>query len=321
MDVHKGFSHAIVMTETGEVLKEGRIETSSEGMKGFFQGLPPSRIAMESTRAWEPVYEALTELGHDVRLSHPMKTKAIAYAKVKTDKVDARTLADLLRANLLPQSYVPPKEIRNLRNICRERSHIVGDRTRWKNRLRAELGRRGIKPPFKNLYNRDAKSWLKSLKIRKLDRILSFIEFLDFKVQEIDQHLHEYIKSIPEIKILTTIPGVGAYSAAVIYSEIGEIERFPTSEKLCAYAGLVPSTHQSGSHAYHGRITKEGSRYLRWILVECAQIHVAKFDTRVTRFHNRLKYRVGKQKAVVASARKLCKIIFWMLTCKEGFKG
>jgi len=88
-----------------------------------------------------------------------------------------------------------------------------------------------------------------------------------------------------------------------------------------AGAGLVPSTHQSGNHAYHGSITKEGSRYLRWILVECTQIHVAKFDTRVTRFHNRLKYRVGEQKAVVASARKLCKIIFWMLTCKEGFKG
>ena len=114
---------------------------------------------------------------------------------------------------------------------------------------------------------------------------------------------------------------MGVYSACLIYAEIGDIKRFPHSEKLCSYAGLVPSTHQSGVYTKHGRITKEGSRYLRWILTECVQIHVSRYDTQLTRFYRRLVKRVGKQKAVIATARKLTKIIYWMLKNKEPFKG
>jgi len=130
LDIHKSFSQAILMTETGKIIKKRKIETSEEGMKEFFSGFDKVKVVIESTTIWEPVYECLENLGHEVKLSHPLKTKAIAYARIKTDKIDAKTLADLLRSNLLPESYIPPKSIREIRNICRERKSIVCERTR-----------------------------------------------------------------------------------------------------------------------------------------------------------------------------------------------
>ncbi|OQX56579.1 MAG: hypothetical protein B5M53_00665 [Candidatus Cloacimonas sp. 4484_209] len=107
LDIHKSFSQAILMTETGKIIKKRKIETSEEGMKEFFSGFDKVKVVIESTTIWEPVYECLENLGHEVKLSHPLKTKAIAYARIKTDKIDAKTLADLLRSNLLPESYIP----------------------------------------------------------------------------------------------------------------------------------------------------------------------------------------------------------------------
>ena len=319
LDIHKSFTQAILMSETGEVIKKGKVETSNEGLRNFFGGYTDVKIAIESTGIWQPVYEILESLGYDVRLSHPLKTKAIAYAKIKTDKIDAKVLADLLRAKLLPESYVPSSDVRALRNICRERKSLVCDRTRWKNKLRAELYKMRVEGIRDDLYTRAGKKWLLSLKLPKINRMLSIIEFLDEKIEEIDKTLKEIC--IPDVKLLTSIPGVGNYSAVLIYSEIGDVNRFSHSEKLSSYAGLVPSTHQSSLHTRHGKITKEGSRYLRWVLTECVQIHVSRYDTQLTRFYRRLVKRVGKQKAVIATARKLTKIIYWMLKNKEPFKG
>ena len=122
------------------------------------------------------------------------------------------------------------------------------------------------------------------------------------KLKKIDKTLKEIC--IPNVKLLTSIPGVGNYSAVLIYSEIGDVNRFSHSEKLSSYTGLVPFTHQSSLHTKHGKITKEGSRYLRWVLTEC----VPRYDTQLTRFYRKLVKRVGKQKAVIATARKLTKI-------------
>lgn len=320
LDIHKSFCQAVVLTETGEVVKCGKTETDREALISFFSEFrEPIEIAIESTGVWEPVYEWLEEGGYKVRLSHPLKTKAIAYAKVKTDKIDARTLADLLRANLLPQSYVPPKEIRALRNLCRERISIVRERTKWMSRIRAELGNRGIKPELKDIFTKKGREWLHSLQIPKIERMLEIIKTEEEKIKEIDNEIKRIAETNENIQILTTIPGIGTYSATLIYAEIGEIDRFPSSEKLCGYAGLVPSTYQSGHTIYHGRLTKEGSAYLRWILIECTQIHVMNANSHLTRYWNRLCKRIGKQKAIVATARKMLKVIYWMLKNKEPF--
>ncbi|MEW6070901.1 MAG: IS110 family transposase, partial [Candidatus Thermoplasmatota archaeon] len=320
LDIHKSFCQAILMTEAGEVIKEAEILTTKEDITKFFSEILGVRVAIESTGIWEPVFDWLENLGYEVKLAHPLKTKAIAYAKVKTDKISARILADLLRANLLPESYIPPKEIRELRNICRERKGIVCERTRWKNRIKAELARRGIKSIFDNLYTKDGRNWLRSLNIPKITRAISTVEFLNERIKEIDKTIKAKSKDIPEIKILETIPGVGTYSATFIYAEIGEIDRFCHSEKVSMYAGVVPSTKQSSEHTKHGHITKEGSSYLRWILTECTQTHVSRYSTKLTQFYRRIMLRRGKQKAIVATVRKLTKIIYWMLKNKETFK-
>jgi len=211
LDIHKSFSQAILMTETGKIIKKQKIETSEEGMKEFFSRFDKVKVVIESTT----IYECLENLGHEVKLSHPLKTKAIAYARIKTDKIDAKTLADLLRSNLLPESYIPPKSIREIRNICRECKSIVCERTRWKNRLRAELAKRGINLSI-NIYTEKGRKRLRSLGIPRINRIVSMIEFLGEKIKEIDKNIKEIATNISEIMLLTTIPGVGIYSATLI---------------------------------------------------------------------------------------------------------
>ena len=173
LDIHKAFCQAIVMTESGEIVKEGKINTSRRAIQAFFVSTERIKVAIESTGIWDPIYDWLENLGHEVYLAHPLKTKAIAYARVKTDKVDAKTLADLLRANLLPQSYVPEKWIRELKSICRERKNMVCERTRWKNRVSAELAKYRIKCPLSNLYTKSGREWLLSLGIAKINRMVA----------------------------------------------------------------------------------------------------------------------------------------------------
>ncbi|MEM3444801.1 MAG: transposase [Thermoplasmata archaeon] len=145
------------------------------------------------------------------------------------------------------------------------------------------------------------------------------IEIEEAKIKEIDNEINRTSSVNENIRILTTIPGIGYYSATLIYAEIGEIDRFPSSEKLCGYAGLVPSAHHSGNKTSHGKITREGTSYLRWILAECTQIHVLKYDSHLTRFYKRLCKRIGKQKALVATSRKMLKVIYWMPKNKQPF--
>ncbi|RLF49869.1 MAG: hypothetical protein DRN20_00920 [Thermoplasmata archaeon] len=151
--------------------------------------------------------------------------------------------------------------------------------------------------------------------------MVALIDMLDEKIKELDRELRKIYERTPEIRLLTTIPGVGIYAACLIFAEIGDVRRFTSAEKLCAYAGLVPSTHQSGTRVKHGPITKEGSKYLRWILTECTKVHVARFDTNLTEFYRRVAKRRGKQKAIIVAARKLTKIIYWMLINNECFKS
>jgi len=324
LDVHKNFCQAIVMTERGEVVKEAKIRNGKEEIARFFKRFKKQgiSIAMEACYAYEPVYETLESLGIEAKLCHPLKTKAIAYAKVKTDKLDAKVLADLLRSNLLAEAYVPNIEIRKLRSLCRERRKIVAERTRWKNRIRHELVRRGVKPHFRNLWSKQGMLWLSGLGIESVNRALFMISCLNKALGEVDRAIDNLAKNFEEeIEILTSIPGIGKYAACVILAEIASIERFGDAEKLVSYAGLAPGIKQSGDYKKQGSITKQGSSHLRWILVECAHVHVTRFDTGITRFYKRIAARKGKQKAIVAAARKLCVAIYFMLKRKEKFRG
>ena len=277
-----------------------------------------SPIVIESSSAWYHIYELLSKR-YKVTLSNPVKTKAIASAKVKTDRLDALTLADLLRGGYIAESYVPPRRIMDLRNMVRHRASLVRIRTMLKNKIHANLLMHGSKiegTPFTKAYV----DKLRAINDYRVDAYLNVIDAFHHQIDQVSRQIMVEAKDDEYARLLMTIPGIGYYSVLLIASEIGEIERFPDSHHLCSYAGLTPSTHGSGGVTYHGSITKTGSRHLRWILTECAQTHIrTEPDSSITRFHNRLTKKKGKAKATVAASMKLLKVIYWVMKEKRPY--
>lgn len=320
LDVHKKVCHATLMNERGEILKEGKFPNERAEFERFFKGIDDAEVAMESSYCWQPAYELLEGMGYEVKLAHPKRTRAIADTKIKTDAKDSEALAQLLRLGWLPTSYVPPKDGRELRDLMRLRTYLVMIRTRFKNKIRAELAKRWIRA--RHPFTKRGKGQLRELGIMGVDYCLAVMQTLDERIAELSKLVKQRAGESEEAKLLMTIPGVGYFTALAILAEIGDISRFPNEERLCSYAGLVPSLHQSGNTRWLGRITKEGSGLLRWVLIECVWTHLQNAeDTHLTRFFWRTAKRRGKRVAAVATARKLLVVIYYMLTRQEGFRA
>jgi transposase len=326
LDLHKNYLQAAVVDERGTLLKQERIPNQDELIERFFDADLKNRsneIVIESSSTWYHVYELLSKMNgqNHVVLSNPVKTKAIASAKVKTDKIDALTLANLLRGGYIPESYIPPRHIMDLREMVRYRASLVRARTSVKNKIHAILLMKGIKiddgiKPF----TRQFVAELEQIGDYRIEGYLNVIRSLNEEINEISNKIkHEATQDEPA-KLLMSIPGVGYYSAFLISSEVGDINRFPDSHHLCSYAGLTPSTHSSGGVTYHGSMTRTGSKYLRWILVECIHAHVRlEKESSLTKFYKDLAKRRGSSKASVAAASKLLRIIYWILKEKRSY--
>ena len=323
LDVHKEFCQASVLDENGNEVSSTKVPTRKEELESFLDGFEDAKFVLESTGVWEFVYGIVEAKGFEVVLAHPMKVKAISSAKVKTDKVDARTLAQLLRMDMIPASYVPDKEVRDVRELVRHRKALVEKTTAFKNRVKAELLRRGIRRPeeLKTSWSDKSMAWMRSLDIVVVNSNLDVIEALQAQVKAVNDLLFpKYLRS-KEAKLISSMPGIGYYGAMLMASEIDDVHRFEDAQHLCSYAGLVPSVHQSSNVAYYGRISKQGSRNLRWILTEAVHIHVAnEADSQLTRFFLRIARKKGRQVATVATARKMLTAIYWMLINEEEFR-
>ena len=326
LDLHKNYLQAAVVDKKGSLLKEQRIPNQEDSIKLFLdRTLKKSKkneIVIESSSTWYHVYELLSEEERNhVILSNPIKTKAIASAKVKTDKVDALTLAQLLRGGYIPECYIPPRHIMDLREMVRYRASLVNARTSVKNKIHAILLMKGIKinaeyRPFTIQFVQE----LKKIGDYRIDGFLNVISSLNEEIREISLKIKNESSGDEYAKLLLTIPGIGYYSALLISSEIGDINRFPDSHHLCSYAGLTPSTHSSGGVTYHGSMTKTGSKYLRWILVECARSHIrTEKESSLTKFYLHLAKKRGSSKASVATASKLLRMIYWILKEKRPY--
>jgi transposase len=268
------------------------------------------------------IYEYLSKEKHlDVVLSNPIKTKAIAAAKIKTDKLDALKLADLLRGGYIAQCYVPDRMIMDLRELVRHRMALVRTRTRLKNKIHGITLMKGARitdvHPFTHKYIEK----LKGLNDYRINGYLRIIQSLDSEINAVSRKIQTCVNENDIARLLMTIPGIGYYSALLIVSEIGDINRFPDSYHLCSYAGLVPSTHSSGGITYHGSITKTGSKYLRWVMIECVRAHIRNYkNTSITKFYERLAKRSkGSSKAVVAAASKLLKTVYWIMKERRAY--
>jgi transposase len=322
LDVHKDFCQAIVLTKEGEVVKEGRIKSRKEDIEDFFSGLVEVNVAFEASGNYEYFYDILEKICSGVSLSHPLKTRLIAESRVKTDKVDARVLADLLRGNYLPMSYVPPREIRELRHLVRRRIFLGRDRGKLKNQIHAELYRRNLKFEDGEVFSKKGIEWLHGLGIPAVDSYLGIYDAIQKEIKLLEKEITRVGLRYEEVRLLTTIPGIAEYSGLLILSEIGDINRFRSEDKLFSYAGLTPSIYQSGESSYHGRITKEGSKYLRWILIEAIRVHINHAPgSRITQYYQRLRKKKPGNVATVGAARKLLQAIYHMLKNKDEFRG
>ncbi len=322
LDVHKEFCQAAVIDDYGRVLSNEKFSSTRKELDRFLARFKDAKFVLESTGIWEFIYEGIEKRGFEVVLAHPLKVRAIAEAKVKTDKVDAETLAQLLRANLIPRSWVPSKDVRDLRQLVRQRAYLVQQSTSLKNRIHAELLRRGVRRPekFKEPFSLKSIDWMRSLGFPTVSSCLNCLENVQAQIEEINiQPLDEYNRR-SDAQLIATIPGIGFYGALLIRAEIDDIHRFQRPENLSAYAGLVPTVRQSASSVHYGAISKVGSSYLRWMLTEAVHTHTrCEPDSRLSRFHAKVARRRGKQKAIVATARKLLLIIYWMLRTKEPY--
>jgi len=319
IDTHTQYSQVAVVDDDGNLQDETRLP--NDRLDELAEEYTGSEAVIEASGHYRPVYEMLDE--HlDVTLANPSKNRIIADATVKTDRIDAKRLAHMLRADMLAESYVPEDEIRELRDLVRTRKSLVEERTAEKNRVRAVLKRTN------NSYNSElfgptGREFLAELSLSDADRKiaeahLSVIDEFTEQIGRLEDTIEKRVLESPAAQRLLSIPGVGQSTAALITAEVGEISRFDRHEELVSYAGLDPMVHQSGETDVHGSISKEGSAPLRWALVQCAHVSV-KYDDYLENFYTRLKRRKNHQIAIVATARKMLVSIFYMLKRQEPY--
>ncbi|QGJ68569.1 Transposase [Planctomycetales bacterium 10988] len=282
LDVHKHFIAVCLLDGTGKVLFRGRAECDRTVLKRFAKAClkKNDRIALEATtNAWT-VVEWLRPFVSAVVVSNPLKTKAIAEAKIKTDKVDAEVLAQLLRCDYLPQVWQPDDKTPILRGLISHRSGMMTQRSRHKNRIQSLLGRLMIHSPCKVLWTKAGKEWLNELKLPAIERLvldseLRPLEWTEKEIASLDQQLMEIAGNEPRVQLLMTLPGVSYVVAIGFLAAMGDITRFRDGKHAASYLGLVPITRQSGNHCYHGHITKAGNRQARGLLTQSCQ-HVTR---------------------------------------------
>jgi transposase len=282
-------------------------------------------VVFEATsNAWL-LYDQLQPLVSEVVVAHPQAVKLIAAARVKTDSRDTIKLASLLAANLIPAVWVPPQEVRELHALVTHRNRLVQQRTQAANRLHSVLQRHNLDPPPGQPFAVHQREWWLALELPLTEKLrvqqdLSLYQTLEGLIQECEAELGRLSTCDPWVKqvpFLVQLPGLGVLSAMRLLAAIGEITRFPSAKHLVGYAGLGASVHQSGETHRGGRITKEGRSDLRGVLVEAAWVAVEHHPHWKAQFE-RLAARIGKQKAIVAIARKLLVTIWHVLSQQEA---
>ena len=319
IDLHKRTCFVTVIDERGKVVQKANLCSLAPEILAFLDKLEePSQIVIESCSSWYWLYDALTEAGYSVVISHPTKTKAISSAKIKSDKVDSHMLAQLLRAGLIPTVHVSSLETRKLKELLRHRSRLVRDMTRMKNRIHMILAKNNCRVPYSDLFGVQGLMHLQEICLpdyhrRQLETYLSLYEELLKQVEPLTQKIRALAKEDPMAQLLMTIPGIGPIIAMFIVAEVESIDRFPSYRNLASYAGLVPSLDASGDRHRSGRITKQGSPWLRTALIEAAHVVPRMKNRKLNLFFRKRIVRGGYRKAIVATAHKMLQIVYYVL--------
>lgn len=329
IDYHKRYSVFCVLDSGGQVVERGRIEHATpEAFAALVRRWPGSRVAFEATMNWHWLYDLLEpEIGHQaVVLANPYKTRIIAEAQVKNDKIDAHILAQLLRAGLLHTVHIGSRENRQRKEVLRARCFFVRQRTQLRNRIHRLLGgQHGVAlPQCSDLFGRKGLGFLEALQLPEpagtlLGQQLSLLRELQARIAQDEKMLSSMLADSPPMKRVCSLPGMGPILAGVVVSEVDDISRFPTAQKLCGYAGLCPTTSSSGGKTHQGRLLPQCNKWLRWAFVEAAWVSVG-CSPYFGDLYKRHRARGKKANtAILAVARRMARITWQLLTQQRTY--
>jgi transposase len=317
VDLHRRRSVIVRTTDTGEVLECVRIVNDVDRLAEVMARAGESaEVVLEATYGWYWAADALAEMGAAVHLAHPLGVKAFEYRRVKNDQRDAADLADLLRMGRLPQAWIAPPAVRELRELVRHRAKLVGLRAHCKAEVHGVLAKCGVQVVMSDLFGLAGTELLDSLHLpapyaARIASLRRLLEAIDFEIDLFAGMLRGQLARDPGYRAVQTIPGIGPTLGAVLVAEIGDVTRFARPEQLTSWAGLTPKHHESDSHVHRGRITKQGSRLIRWAVVESVQVLPA--SSVVGGIRDRIGAARGRNIGVVAAARRQLEFVFYAL--------
>lgn len=324
LDVHRSFAEVAIL-ENGKLRSGGRIVLQHEQVLAFARTLrADDEVVLEATGNSAILVRLIAPFVRRVVVANPVQVRAIAWAKVKTDKIDAGVLAKLHASGFLPEVWVPDEETQARRRVAAERTQLVSHMTRLKNRIQSVLHANLIPRYAGALFGKRGRAWLDAQPLphdqkRTIARHLGELDRIGAELAELDKALANEALGDDRVRRLMTIGGVNAVVAMSVLAAIGEITRFSSPEKLVSYLGLNPRVRQSGERpAFHGRITKQGRAHARAMLVEAAW-SVVSGPGPLRAFFLRIKAKRGNQVAAVATARKLAVLIWHLLSKGQDY--
>lgn len=322
IDFHKKTSVVALGDSSGHVLEQITLQNELSQIRNYFKQFHGLECVIESCRGFEWLIEELESMGHTVHMGDARSIKLIAQTRCKTDKIDSRLLMELIAKDYLPTSYQPSRQERMLRELVRHRAQLVRSSVKHKLRVHAHLDKenKGIFSPFTMQGRRKLDEvQLTNERRAQVDDELEIIDFLELKIAEQDAKIKYIAKTNPDVALLKTIPGFDVLMSIAFIAEVGDITRFQKAKQVSAFLGLVPRVYSSGNTRRNGRITKCGSKLMRWMLVQAAWSAI-RGSSNLRRMFLDIERRKGKKVAVVAIARKLSTVAYHVLKEKTEYQ-
>jgi transposase len=324
IDYHKHYSVYHVIDGEGKDLAKGRIEHHSPlDFTVLVKQWPRCRVVFECSMNWHWLYEILEQslAATDIVLANAYKTRIIAEAQVKTDKVDARILAQLLRANLISAVHIPAKETRQRKEVLRQRCFFVRQRTMLRNRIHRLLGgQHDLKlPQVSDLFGSKGLRFLEKLELPApagllLKQQLEMLKNVQLRIKEDEVALSEMMKQTPELKRVVSLPGMGPILGAVVVCEVDDIKRFKSAQKFCGYIGLCPTTSSSGGKTHQGKLMRACNKWLRWAFAEAAWVAIGCSPYFGDLYKKKRAHGKKANTAILCVARRMARITWQLLT-------
>jgi transposase len=315
IDLHRRRSVIIRKNAAGELISKVHIDNSAEALVAAVGAAGPEpEVVVEATFGWYWAVDLLTEMGARVHLAHPLGNNW-GNRRVKNDERDAADLVDLLRLGRLAESWIAPPEVRELRELVRYRHKLVRLRSGLKAQVHAVMGKHGVLPTRVDMFGPGGTTQLDALELpagyaRRLASLRSLIKVYDADIAELDRTVAASLVN-HRYRAIQALNGVGPVVAAVLVTEIGDVTRFPSPERLCSWAGMTPRHRESDTKVRRGSITKQGSRLIRWAAVEAVSKNHG--DDVIKCAYRRIAERRGRNIAKVAAARRLLTLVYYGL--------